>query len=112
VVQKLYPMLADRIDRVLTELIDPDESGRPKPRDRWYRDLILAAELGVERDWDLLRALINVERLQRDLRRGLVTSLDDRDQPLPTAERIRAGLLLADLGDPRVPITIDDWRAG
>src|SRR6266540_452585 len=110
IVQRLYPMLADRIDRVLTDLIDPDEGGRPKLRDRWYRDLILAAELGQERDWDLLRALINVDRLQRDLRRGLVALLGDRDQPLPIAERLRAGFLLGDLGDPRLPLAIADWR--
>ena len=110
VVQKLYPMLADRIDRILTELIDPDEGGRPKPRERWYRDLVLAAELGQERDWDLLRALINVDRLQRELRRGLVKLLQDKTQPLPTAERVRAGFLLGDLGDPRVPVTIEEWQ--
>jgi len=109
-VQKLYPMLADRIDRVLTELIDPDEGGRPKPHERWYRDLILAAELGQERDWDLLRALINVDRLQRDLRRGLVALLSDTAQPLPATERVRAGFLLGDLRDPRFPVTIEEWR--
>ena len=108
VVQKLYPMLADRIDRVLTELIDPDEGGRPKLRARWYRDLILAAELGQERDWDLLRALITVDRLQRDLKRGLVVLLGDPDQLLPVAERVRAGFLLGDLGDPRFPVTADE----
>ena len=110
VIQKLYPALADRIDRILTELIDPDERGAPKPRPRRYRDLILAAELGAERDWNLLRALINVERLQRDLRRGLVELLQDKSQPLPIAERMRAGFLLGDLGDPRFPTTVEEWR--
>jgi len=110
VVQRLYPMLADRIDRIFAELIDPDEGGRPKDRVRWYRDLIMAAELGKERDWNLLRALISVDRLQRELRRGLVALLGDNAQPLPTAERVRAGFLLGELGDPRVPVTVDDWR--
>ncbi len=110
VVQKFYPMLADRIERVLSELIDGDERGRPKPRARWYRDLILAAELGAERDWNLLRALINVDRQQRDLRRGLVALLADVAQPLPVAERVRAGFLLGDLGDPRFPLTIEEWQ--
>jgi hypothetical protein len=110
VVQRLYAPLADRIDRILTELIDPDERGQPKPRERWYRDLILAAELGVERDWNLLRALINVERIQRDLRRGLVELLHDPAQPLAITERMRAGFLLGDLGDPRFPVTIKAWR--
>lgn len=110
VIQKLHPMLADRIDRVLTELIHPGPKGFPKPPERWYRDLILAAELGQERDWDLLRALISIERLQEDLRNGLVTLLNDHNQPLPTAERIRASHLLAELGDPRIPISLDEWR--
>lgn len=110
VVQKLYPMLADRIDRVLTELIDPDEHGMPKPSERWYRDLLLAAELGVERDWDLLRALISVERHLRDLRHGLIELLGDCNQQLSTAERVRAGELLGQRGDERTPVTIDAWR--
>jgi hypothetical protein len=110
VVQKRYAPLADRIDRILTELIDPDEHGAPKPRISWYRDLILAAEIGDARDWRLLRALINVDRLQRDLRRGLVALLNDPAQPLPVAERVRAGFLLGDLGDPRFPTTIAEWR--
>jgi Sulfatase-modifying factor enzyme 1/NACHT domain len=110
VVQRFYPMLADRIERVLSELIDPDERGRPKLRARWYRDLILAAELGQERDWNLLRALINVDRLQRELRRGLVALLADPAQPLPVAERVYAGFLLGDLGDPRFPVTLEEWR--
>lgn len=110
VVQKRYAPLADRIDRILTELIDRDEHGAPKPPERWYRDLILAAEIGGARDWKLLRALINVDRLQRDLRRGLVALLHDPAQPLPVAERVRAGFLLGDLGDPRFPSTIAEWQ--
>jgi formylglycine-generating enzyme required for sulfatase activity len=103
-------MLADRIDRIFTELIDPDEDGRPKERVRWYRDLIMAAELGKERDWDLLRALINVDRLLRDLRHGLVAVLADIKQPLPSATRVCAGFFLGDLGDPRFPVTIEQWQ--
>jgi formylglycine-generating enzyme required for sulfatase activity/energy-coupling factor transporter ATP-binding protein EcfA2 len=110
VIHSLEPALTDRIDRILTELIDPDEGGRPKPAERRYRDLILAAELGVERDWERLRDIVSVDRLQRDLRRGLVQLLQDRDQPLPVAERIHAGLLLSDLDDPRFPVTVAQWR--
>jgi len=53
---------------------------------------------------------VEVERLQRGLRDGLVSLLEDKNQPLPTAERVRAGFLLGDLGDPRVPVTVEEWQ--
>lgn len=110
VIHQLFPALADRLDRVLTELIDRDEGAEPKSPARWYRDLIFAAEIGEERGWELLRGLVNVDRLRRELRRGLVALLADRDQPLPVAERVRAGFLLGVLGDPRFPATVEAWR--
>ncbi len=108
VAQQINPAL---IDRVLTDLIDGEEAGRPKPIERRQRDLILAAEIGQDRDWGYLRVQrVNVDRLQRDLRRGLVALLGDRDQPLPIAERVRAGLVLGELGDERFPITVEQWQ--
>jgi formylglycine-generating enzyme required for sulfatase activity len=100
------------LNDLLAALLDRDEDDRPKPVTRWYRDLILAAELGADRDWAYLRTLprIKVTKLQRDLRAGLVELLSDRDRPLPVAERVRAGFLLGDLGDPRVPVTVEEWR--
>ncbi len=53
VAQQTNPAL---IDRVLSDLIDPDEDGRSKAAERWQRDLILAAEIGRDRDWGYLRA--------------------------------------------------------
>jgi formylglycine-generating enzyme required for sulfatase activity/energy-coupling factor transporter ATP-binding protein EcfA2 len=96
------------LNSLLADLIDGDG----KERSRWYRDLILAAELGQDRDWSYLRTrpMVKVDRLQRDLRAGLVALLADKTQPFPAAERVRAGFLLGDLGDPRFPVTIDDWR--
>jgi formylglycine-generating enzyme required for sulfatase activity len=100
------------LNTLLTDLIDPEEQNRAKPVERRQRDLILAAEIGADRDWNLLRTrpAIKVDRLQRALRQGLVELLSDQAQPLPVNERIRAGFLLGDLGDPRVPMTLDDWR--
>src|SRR3712207_7298727 len=43
-----------------------------------------------DRDWDLLRPLIDVDRVQEEIRTGLVTLLQDKSQPLPVAERVRA----------------------
>jgi hypothetical protein len=108
VAQQTNPAL---LDRVLSDLIDAEEDGRSKPVERWQRDLIFAAEIGQDRDWGYLHTQrVNVDRLQRDLRRGLVALLQDKTQPLPIAERVHAGFLLGDLGDPRFPVTIDEWR--
>jgi hypothetical protein len=100
------------LDRLLEELLDRAAGGQPKAVARWYRDLILAAEIGADRDWTYLRTrpMVRVDRWQRDLRAGLAELLADRDQPLPVAERVRAGFLLGDLGDPRIPVTSDEWR--
>jgi hypothetical protein len=100
------------LSALLADLIDAEEGGRPKSAQRRQRDLILAAEIGKDRDWDYLRTrpLIKVDRLQRDLRRGLVGLLADKAQPLPVAERVRAGFLLGELGDPRFPVALDEWK--
>ncbi|MBP1467997.1 SUMF1/EgtB/PvdO family nonheme iron enzyme [Candidatus Chloroploca sp. M-50] len=109
VVQATNPFLVEKVLRVL---VDRREQGAAKPLARWYRDLILAAELGVDRDWTYLaEQQVDVVGLEADLRDGLVTLLADRDQPLPVAERVRAGFLLGDLGDPRMPVTVEDWQA-
>ncbi len=96
------------LNSLLSDLVERDG----KDTARWYRDLLLAAELGKDRDWSYLRTrpMVKVERLHRDLRRGLSALLDDQSQPLPAAERIRAGFLLGDLGDPRFPVTVEEWR--
>jgi energy-coupling factor transporter ATP-binding protein EcfA2 len=101
------------LNSLLADLIDRGDSDQPKEIARWHRDLILAAEIGNDRDWSYLRTrpMVKVDRLQRDLRAGLAALLNDKAQPLPTAERVRAGFLLGDLGDPRFPVTIEEWQA-
>jgi formylglycine-generating enzyme required for sulfatase activity len=107
--QRTNPAL---LDRVLSDLIDPDEDGLPKPVERWQRDLILAAEIGQDRDWDYIRTTsVNVNRLLRDLRRGLALLLTDLSLHLVFPERVRAGFLLGQLGDPRFPSTLEQWSA-
>src|SRR6266545_2083716 len=67
VVQQANPWL---IESVLRKLIDREEDGHLKPIERWQRDLILAAEIGQDRDWAYLRDLrVDVGPLQLDLRR-------------------------------------------
>ncbi len=53
------------VNSVLADLIDREEHGVPKNTVRWYRDLILAAEIGKDRDWSYLRTrpMVKVDRL-------------------------------------------------
>lgn len=109
VVQATNPYL---VEKVLRTLIEQREDGGAKPVERWYRDLILAAEIGNDRDWAYLRDQdVDVVGLQADLRAGLVALLANRNQPLATRERVQAGFLLGELGDPRFPVTVEQWRA-
>jgi formylglycine-generating enzyme required for sulfatase activity len=57
-----------------------------------------------------LLAQLGSRAFDDELRAGLVALLADRDQPIPTHERVRAGFLLGELGDPRVPVTAEAWR--
>ncbi|WP_165774600.1 SUMF1/EgtB/PvdO family nonheme iron enzyme [Candidatus Viridilinea mediisalina] len=108
VIQATNPYL---VEKLLRTLIMRHEGEHAKTDACWYRDLILAAELGHDRDWSYLREQeVDVAGLQADLRRGLVTLLADRAQPLPVAERVRVGFLLGDLGDPRYPVTLEEWK--
>ncbi len=99
---------------VLEALLNGQEDGVPKPAARWYRDLILAAELGNDRDWDTLRTKAqlrpHLDPMQATLRQGLVTLLSDPASGLEQRERIRAGALLGELGDPRCPTTLEQWQ--
>jgi formylglycine-generating enzyme required for sulfatase activity len=92
----------ERVDRVLRCLVAREENGELKPTPDWYRDLILAGEIGEERNWQQMKEdFVEIEPIQRDLRAGLATLLNDPAHPIPTVERVRAGFLLGDLGDPR-----------
>jgi formylglycine-generating enzyme required for sulfatase activity len=93
------------LDDVLEALWKPHESRRAKPRACWYRDLVLAAEIGEDREWAYLQTLprIQVAKHQEQLRWGLATLLKDPLSPFPCTERVRIGFLLGRLGnDPRL----------
>ncbi|MCA0352716.1 MAG: SUMF1/EgtB/PvdO family nonheme iron enzyme [Chloroflexi bacterium] len=117
-----------KIEQVLNALVDPDayEAGEIHRYD-WYRDLVLAAELGADCDWGLLRGKqIRVDPIQRRLRAGLVKLLEDHEHaqaaldyyqghamqpaPLLVRERQKAAELLAGLGDPRYPVSSEQWQ--
>jgi formylglycine-generating enzyme required for sulfatase activity/energy-coupling factor transporter ATP-binding protein EcfA2 len=117
------------LKELLTDLTHRcDAHGADKPVARWYRDLMLAVELGADRDWALLLEKIKAPRIQQDIRAGLVRLLEDRENnlqaeqvllsvapagehlPVTVHERIHAADLLAEIGDPRFPVTAKQWR--
>ena len=109
VVQANNPYL---IEKVLRTLLERDEGGVPKPVARWYRDMILVAEIGQDRDWAYLRdQRVDVAGMHTALQTGFTTLLADVAQPIPVAERVRAGTLLGTLSDPRIPVTAAQWQA-
>jgi formylglycine-generating enzyme required for sulfatase activity len=104
-IQESNPWL---IESVMRRLIERETD---RSIDQWYRDLIMAAEIGNDRDWAYLKEQgLDILALQRNLRLGLVTILEDKEHKVSTNERVRAGYLLCDLGDPRFPITQEQWK--
>jgi formylglycine-generating enzyme required for sulfatase activity len=75
-------------------------SARGKSIDEHQGDLLLAAEIGAEVGWDRLeRGDLSFSDLREDLARALVTVVEGTT--LPASDRIRAGIFLGQLGDPR-----------
>jgi formylglycine-generating enzyme required for sulfatase activity len=76
-----------------------------RQEDRRQRDLVLAAELAADVGWDRLeRGGAEFSALRRDLALALVQVVEGR--ALAAAERVRAGVLLGDLGDLRPGVCI------
>lgn len=103
-VQAASPFLIESVIRRLAGSATSD-------RQRQQRDLVLAAEIGADRDWAVLRGQgLDVDELETSLRVGLAGLLEERAAPLPVDERLRAGRLLGAIGDPRFPVTLEQWR--
>ncbi|NWG21249.1 MAG: SUMF1/EgtB/PvdO family nonheme iron enzyme [Chloroflexi bacterium] len=82
--------------QLLRDLIDTDG----QDEQRRQRDLVLAAEIAADVGWPRLeRGGAGMKQLRRDLAQRLARVVEG--MVLPAAERVRAGKLLGDLGDPR-----------
>ncbi|MEI7770236.1 MAG: SUMF1/EgtB/PvdO family nonheme iron enzyme [Chloroflexales bacterium] len=103
-IQTASPFLIESVIRRLSGIVHSE-------RTQQQRDLILAAEIGADRDWAVLREQgIDVDGLKATLRAGLVELLAECVAPLSVTERLRAGQLLGAINDPRFPVDLDDWR--
>jgi formylglycine-generating enzyme required for sulfatase activity len=82
--------------QLLRELLDAEE----RDPARRQRDLLFAAEIAADVGWDRLeQGGATFKKLRRDLAQELADVV--AGSTLPAAERVRAGALLGELGDPR-----------
>lgn len=82
--------------QLLRELLDGEDADQV----RRQRDLIFAAEIAADVGWDRLEpGGATFKKLRRDLAQALASVVEGRS--LPATERVRAGVLLGGLGDPR-----------
>jgi formylglycine-generating enzyme required for sulfatase activity len=77
------------------------------------RDAALAALTYIE--YGESKALVNsqidvVAEVEEPLRAALVDLLAEHEPAVPQSDRITAGFLLGELGDPRFPVTIEEWQ--
>ncbi|HEU4325304.1 MAG TPA: SUMF1/EgtB/PvdO family nonheme iron enzyme [Roseiflexaceae bacterium] len=96
----------------LQRLIGQRSGTTPKTMPARRRDAVLATlvyeELGAAA---LSSSALDVEDAIHDpLRAALLDLLAEHDPAISTADRVRAGFLLGKLGDPRVPVTIEEWQ--
>jgi formylglycine-generating enzyme required for sulfatase activity len=95
-------------------LASPFYSEHPKEREQYQRDGLFAYEcyttLGQRRELGK-RNTLNLNRLEQQLRTVFVDILEQPTEPMRLPQRLDAGRALADLGDRRYPVTLDEWRA-
>jgi formylglycine-generating enzyme required for sulfatase activity len=73
------------------------------------RDLLFAGELAEDVGWTHLeRGGVVFKKLLAELAQELVEVVEGTT--LPLKDRVQAGVYLSRLGDPRVPITSEEWR--
>jgi formylglycine-generating enzyme required for sulfatase activity len=94
-------------------LASPFYSEHPKEREQYQRDGLFAYEcyttLGQRRELGK-RNTLNLNRLEQQLRTIFVDILEQPTEPMRLPQRLDAGRALADLTDPRFPVSRDEWR--
>lgn len=102
-----------QISKWLLLLVDKLDGIQPKSADHVQRDAILAIEC-LESDDDygyFLRRTAQDFREVVDILGGTaVELLHDKRQISHTPDRLRAALFLNTIGDPRIPVTIQQWQ--
>jgi formylglycine-generating enzyme required for sulfatase activity len=102
----------DKVIPWLEQLIAERVGKQVRPITERRRDAVLATlvyrELG---EVMLASSTVDLERrIEAPLREALVALLAEHDPTIPTADRVRAGFLLGELGDERFPVSLEQWR--
>jgi energy-coupling factor transporter ATP-binding protein EcfA2 len=91
------------IEKIIQRLLIHEEgSGRIKAVDQWIQDLILAAEIGVDRNWIRLKEVgVDTKHLLHTLRHMLAEIIEHAHTQLGYEKKIWIGDILSRIGDPR-----------
>jgi formylglycine-generating enzyme required for sulfatase activity/energy-coupling factor transporter ATP-binding protein EcfA2 len=107
-IQQSNPYL---IGQILQDLIDTEEQGILKPLEQWVDDIFFAVDIGEDRDWLYLKTQgINTSRLKRDMQTCLMNILKNPSNLPAFSVRLQVTSLLSRLGDPRFPVTTEEWQ--
>lgn len=97
---------------ILNNLIDRYEykSQDLKREDIWFNDLILATEIGNDRNWHKLETQgVSIHSILRSIKQGLNEILQSNSKTFSISKRIKSAYLLGSIGDNRFPITKEQW---
>lgn len=95
----------EKIEIILSDLCKREG----KSDAQWYRDAIFAAEIGQERDWQMLQSVgVDTQNMRETISKPLAHLFERREPPLPAKERVQAGfaygnICFGSLGDLLVP---------
>jgi formylglycine-generating enzyme required for sulfatase activity len=105
--QNKFGMIVLWLNRLLMQRCGKvDKAHLQRQRDALFAP-ICYAEVGRR---TYLEDRVDVLDLEQRLAFALVDVLQHPAAELQTAERIEAGFLLGDLGDPRIPVTVEQWQ--
>ncbi|NOK59881.1 MAG: hypothetical protein GFH27_549291n73 [Chloroflexi bacterium AL-W] len=97
----------------LKQLIEPQLHGQRKPTQQHQRDILLATlsynETGI-RETLGVKSKESQQTFEKKLRKSICQVLHKPCQDIGLADRIAMAQILGQLGDPRFPTTLKEWR--
>lgn len=96
----------EKIEIILNDLC----SSTSKTNTQWYKDIIFAAEIGKDRDWDMLQNIgVDTKSLKTMIRKYLLELQKESSPIISELEYQRALTLLEELQTILYPMTTEQW---